>query len=57
MQGQLHPIAKFQGVPTPSKQMRGHVEAMCCYAGQSVGDVHRVQSAAQIITELLTQAG
>jgi nitronate monooxygenase len=55
MQGQLRQIARFQGVPPPIKQMNGHVEAMCCYAGQSVGDVRRAQSAAQIITELLTE--
>jgi hypothetical protein len=26
---------------------------MCCYAGQSVGDVHGVQPAAEIVTELV----
>jgi NAD(P)H-dependent flavin oxidoreductase YrpB (nitropropane dioxygenase family) len=38
MQGQRFPIAKFQGVPPPVTAMSGHVEAMCCYAGQSAGD-------------------
>jgi nitronate monooxygenase len=53
MGGQRFPIAKFQGVPTPIKAMSGHVEAMCCYAGQSVGDVHAVQSAAEIVAALM----
>jgi nitronate monooxygenase len=53
MRGQKVPVAKFQGVPTPIKSMRGHVEAMCCYAGQSVGDVHAVQSAAEIVAALM----
>jgi nitronate monooxygenase len=52
MRGQKVPIAKFQGVPPPVKAMSGHVEAMCCYGGQSVGDVHEVQPAARIIHEL-----
>jgi NAD(P)H-dependent flavin oxidoreductase YrpB (nitropropane dioxygenase family) len=53
MQGQRFPIAKFQGVPPPVKSISGRVEAMCCYAGQSVGDVHGVQPAAEIVTELV----
>jgi nitronate monooxygenase len=52
MQGQQLPIAKFQGVPPPVKAMSGHVQAMCCYAGQSAADVHQVRPAAQIIGEL-----
>lgn len=52
MRGQAFPIAKFQGVPTPIKPMTGHIEAMCCYAGQSVGDVHSIQPTAEIIAEL-----
>jgi nitronate monooxygenase len=51
--GQTYPIARFQGVPTPVAAMSGHVEAMCCYAGQSVGDVRRVQPAAEILAELM----
>lgn len=52
MRGEKFPIAKFQGVPTPIKTMSGHVEAMCCYAGQSVGDVREVQPAGEIVREL-----
>jgi NAD(P)H-dependent flavin oxidoreductase YrpB (nitropropane dioxygenase family) len=51
--GQRFPIAKFQGVPPPIKPISGHVEAMCLYAGQSVGDVHAVQPAAEIVAELV----
>jgi nitronate monooxygenase len=49
---QTMPIRKFQGVPPPVKAMSGHIEAMCCYAGQSVGDVRTVQTAAEIVAEL-----
>ena len=55
MHGQTYPIARFQGVPTPIKPARGHIEAMCCYAGQSVGDIQRIQPAAEIIADLLAQ--
>ncbi len=50
--GRRMPIARFQGVPTPVNGMSGHVEAMCCYAGQSAGDVHAVQPAAAIVAQL-----
>jgi NAD(P)H-dependent flavin oxidoreductase YrpB (nitropropane dioxygenase family) len=53
MDGKRFPIAKFQGVPTPVKSMSGHVEAMCCYAGQSAGDVHGIQPAADIVADLM----
>jgi nitronate monooxygenase len=52
MGDQVMPVRKFQGVPTPIKAMSGHVHAMCCYAGQSVGDVRGVQSAAEIVRDL-----
>jgi nitronate monooxygenase len=54
--GQTMPIRKFQGVPTPVKAMSGHVEAMCCYAGQSVGEVHSIQPAAEIVRELTAKS-
>jgi NAD(P)H-dependent flavin oxidoreductase YrpB (nitropropane dioxygenase family) len=53
IEGQRFPVARFQGVPTPVKSMTGHVEAMCCYAGQSVGGVREVQPAAEIVRDLL----
>jgi hypothetical protein len=33
--------------------MSGQIGAMSCYADQSVGDVRRVQPAAEIVGELL----
>jgi nitronate monooxygenase len=50
---QTFPISRFQGVPLPIKPVTGRIEAMACYAGQSVGDVHTVQPAAEILAELL----
>ncbi len=38
--------------PSPGRGSRGHVEAMAHYAGQSVGQVRREQSAADIVREL-----
>jgi NAD(P)H-dependent flavin oxidoreductase YrpB (nitropropane dioxygenase family) len=48
-------IERFRGTP-PFKGFRGHIEAMACYAGQSVGDVKRVQPAAEIVAELVEEA-
>lgn len=56
LRGQTMPIAKFQGVPTPIKPVTGRVDAMACYAGQSVGDIRSVQPAADIVTELVGAA-
>jgi len=47
-----HAHARRWGARVP---MTGHVEAMCCYAGQSGGDVHTIQPAAEIIAQLLAQ--
>jgi hypothetical protein len=56
VRGKRTSIAKFQGVPIPVTSMSGHVEAMCCYAGQSAGDVRAVQPAADIVAELVAGA-
>lgn len=53
MHDKTFPIARFQGVPPPIKPVTGQIEAMACYAGQSVGDVHGVQPAAEIVAELV----
>ncbi len=53
--GERQQIARFRGVP-PFKGFHGHIEAMACYAGQSVGDVKRVQPAAEIVAELVDEA-
>jgi nitronate monooxygenase len=50
--GELQQIARFRGI-APFKGFHGHIEAMACYAGQSVGDVKRVQPAAAIVAELV----
>jgi nitronate monooxygenase len=52
--GGLQQIERFRGTP-PFKGFRGHIEAMACYAGQSVGDVTRVQPAAEIVAELVKE--
>src|SRR6266852_9145435 len=52
LDGVRHQIERFRGIP-PFKGMVGHIEAMACYAGQSVGDVKEVQPAAEIVAELV----
>ncbi|OLC23443.1 MAG: hypothetical protein AUI42_06070 [Actinobacteria bacterium 13_1_40CM_2_65_8] len=53
--GERTRIARFRGVP-PFKGFHGHIEAMACYAGQSVGDVKKVQPAAEIVAEMVDEA-
>jgi len=55
LDGERHQIERFRGIP-PFKGMHGHIEAMACYAGQSVGDVKEVQPAAEIVAELVESA-
>jgi len=55
LDGERHQIESFRGIP-PFKGMHGHIEAMACYAGQSVGDVKEVQPAAEIVSELVENA-
>lgn len=40
----------------PDRTATGHVEAMCFYAGQSVGGVKRVMPAREIVQELVEEA-
>jgi nitronate monooxygenase len=49
--GERRPVRRFQGLP-PSRAVSGTIDAMACYAGQSVGAVKRVQPAAEIVAEL-----
>lgn len=49
--GERRNIRRFQGLP-PSRAVSGTIDAMACYAGQSVGSVKRVQPAAEIVAEL-----
>lgn len=53
--GRNHEIRRFQGTP-PFKEVHGAINAMACYAGQSVGEVKRVQPAAEIVAELMAIA-
>jgi hypothetical protein len=55
LNGEREQIARFRGIP-PFKGFHGHIDAMACYAGQSVGDVRRVQPAAEIVNELIRDA-
>lgn len=50
--GERYSIFPFQGIPLPTKEVEGRIEAMACYAGQSVSGVRRVQPAAEIVAEL-----
>lgn len=50
--GERYPIFPLQGAPLPAREIEGRVEAMACYARQSVGSVRRVQPAAEIVAEL-----
>ena len=49
--GERRNVRRFQGLP-PSRAVSGTIDAMACYAGQSVGSVRRVQTAAEIVAEL-----
>jgi len=55
LEGERERIVRFRGIP-PFKGFHGHIEAMACYAGQSVGDVKRVEPAAEIVTALVEEA-
>jgi hypothetical protein len=55
LDGERHQIERFRGIP-PFKGIVGHIEAMACYAGQSVGDVKEVQPAEEIVAELVESA-
>jgi nitronate monooxygenase len=49
--GEPFPIPRF-AVQPPTRATRGRIEAMALYAGQSVGAVRSVVSAAQVVREL-----
>ena len=51
LDGERRQVRRFQGTP-PFKGFTGRIDAMAQYAGQSVGDVTRVQPAAEIVAEL-----
>ena len=51
MAGVTMPLPRL-AVPSPTRETTGAIEAMALYAGQSVGAVQEVQSAAEIVREL-----
>ena len=53
--GERYPMRRF-GADTITKAATGHIEAMPHFAGEGVGAVKRVQTAAEIIDELLSEA-
>jgi NAD(P)H-dependent flavin oxidoreductase YrpB (nitropropane dioxygenase family) len=55
LDGKREQVERFRGSP-PFKGFQGTIEAMACYAGQSVGDVKGVQPAAEIVAELVEEA-
>jgi nitronate monooxygenase len=55
LNGEREQIVRFRGI-APFKGFHGQIDAMACYAGQSVGDVKRVQPAAEIVAELVEAA-
>jgi len=53
--GVVRPVPHFAGT-APNRQIVGNIRAMAMYAGQSVGDVRRVQPAGEIVRELVEGA-
>ena len=53
--GEKNPIPKYS-IALPTKDTTGHIEAMALYAGESVGEVKRVQSAGDIVREIVKEA-
>ena len=51
----VRPIPRFAGAP-PNRRFVGAIGAMACYAGQSVGDVKKVEPAARIVHDLVEGA-
>jgi nitronate monooxygenase len=49
------PVPRF-GVPCPNRDTTGEIAAMVHYAGQGVGATDRVLPAAQVVTDLATEA-
>lgn len=52
---QLVPVQRLS-VICPSKATTGHIEAMALYAGESVSNVHGVLPAAEIVSQLVSEA-
>jgi NAD(P)H-dependent flavin oxidoreductase YrpB (nitropropane dioxygenase family) len=55
LDGTQFAVPRFSAT-VPDRTATGHVEAMCLYAGQSVGGVKRVMPAREIVEELVEEA-
>jgi nitronate monooxygenase len=55
LDGTQFAVPRFSGA-VPDRTATGDVQAMCLYAGQSVGGVKRVMPAREIVEELVTEA-
>src|SRR5262249_47493718 len=53
--GMRMPLARFSGIP-PARDASGDIESMDFLAGQSVGLVHEIKPAAEIVREVVEQA-
>jgi nitronate monooxygenase len=52
--GARRPVPRFSS-STPSRHVAGRIDAMALYAGMGVGDVSRVRSAGDLVTELVSR--
>jgi nitronate monooxygenase len=50
--GQRRAIARFSSAP-PSRDVEGNAAAMALYAGEGVGDINEVRSAAEVVADLV----
>lgn len=55
-EGKWRPVQRFQTGVVRKDKARGAIEAMPHWAGESVGGVKRVQPAAEIIEEMVSEA-
>ena len=53
--GQTQDIPRFNVLP-PDRSASGNVPAMCMYAGESVGNVHHRQAAAEIVDSIVAES-
>lgn len=52
---QMLPVERFS-IIVPTEETTGRIEAMALYAGESVGNVHAIRPASEIVAELLEGA-
>lgn len=53
--GERRPLPKFAVVP-PTADATGHIEAFAMYAGMSVGSIHAIEPAGEVIARLVREA-